>query len=304
MSEATENPEVENENDELEIEVVDDVPEDQKPRRAEDAKPNVPEDDEIENYSESVQKRIKQLKFEFHEAERQKAAAAREREEAVKYAQQVLEQNRKLQEQLQKGQSAVVEQAKGRLEVEVASARAAYKAAYEAGDADALADAQEKLIDLRGRMMQLQTYRPPQPERVADVRTPQPQPQQPQVQLSPRQRDWLSKNDWYGKDGRMTGFALGVHEELMQRGVDPDSEKYYSEVDAAMRQHFADRFSDGESEVSAPVKKAAPVVAPAARNAKTPRKVQLTATQDALRKRLGLTREQYVAQLLKEARNG
>jgi len=304
MSEATENPEVENENDELEIEVVDDVPEDQKPRRAEDAKPNVPEDDEIENYSESVQKRIKQLKFEFHEAERQKAAAAREREEAVKYAQQVLEQNRKLQEQLQKGQSAVVEQAKGRLEVEVASARAAYKAAYEAGDADALADAHEKLIDLRGRMMQLQTYRPPQPERVADVRTPQPQPQQPQVQLSPRQRDWLSKNDWYGKDGRMTGFALGVHEELMQRGVDPDSEKYYSEVDAAMRQHFADRFSDGESEVSAPVKKAAPVVAPAARNAKTPRKVQLTATQDALRKRLGLTREQYVAQLLKEARNG
>jgi hypothetical protein len=102
----------------------------------------------------------------------------------------------------------------------------------------------------------------------------------------------------------MTAFALGVHEELVYNGVDPNSEKYYYEIDAAVRSRFADKFDDGLEEVEVAPKKKASVVAPATRSSKNPRRVKLTQTQVALAKRLGISAEAYAAQLLKEQRNG
>ena len=133
--------------DGFEIEVVDDTPEEDrdKPRRAEGAEPNVPDDDEVKSYSEGVQKRIKQLKFEYHEERRAKEEAARLQDEALRYAQQVKQENDRLLKQLQEGESVLVDQAKGRVTAELDKAKAAYKAAYETGDPDALLEAQEKL---------------------------------------------------------------------------------------------------------------------------------------------------------------
>lgn len=300
----------EEDEDELEIEIVDDVPEEEKPRRAEDEEPDLPSDDDLESYSESVQKRIKKLKFEYHEAERQKQEAARLREEAINYAKQVQQENERLRQQMQKSEGTLVEQAKARVESELERAKAAYRTAYEGGDSDGVLEAQTKLNQLQNDLYRLQNYRPqPQPQPQAQPQAqpqPQPQAQQPQPrELTPRQKAWADRNDWYGKDRQMTAFALGVHEDLVYNGVEPDSEKYYAEIDRQVRSRFAEKFPDAaEEEVTPRQRKAANVVAPAQRSAKKPRKYKLTSTQAAIAKRLGLTNEQYVAQLMKDARNG
>ena len=291
--------------DAFEIEIVDDVAEDEKPRRAEAAKEeDIPDEGDLEGYSESVQKRIKKLTFEAKEAARQQAAAARERDEAATYAKSIYEQNRKLQEQLTQGQGAVVEQAKGRVESELNSAKAAYRSAYELGDADKIVDAQSKMIELQGRLSQLQNYRPA--PRAQEEPAPQPKPTaQPAVKLDDRQTKWMNDNKWYGENSEMTGFALGVHERLVRNGVDPNGETYYTQIDSAVRKRFADEFSDvGDEEVKPAPKKAASVVAPAGRSTATPRRIKLTSTQVALAKRLGLKPEQYAAQIMKDAKNG
>lgn len=300
-----ENPDADADDD-FEIEIVDDVPPEEKPRRPADAEPDIPEDDDLEGYSEQVQKRLKKLTFEAKEAARQQAEANRQREEAINYAKALAEQNKKLQEDVQKNQGYVVDQAKGRLSAELERAKVAYKNAYEAGDADALLEAQANLTRLQNDQYRWDSFKPaarPAVEPAAPAA--QPVAQQQQVRLTSNQERWLSNNDWYGKDRRMTSFALGVHEELVYNGIEPDTEKYYTEIDRELRKTFPDKFSDGEEvEVNARQKRPASVVAPAARSANTPRKIRLTSTQVAIAKRLGLTNEQYAAQVLKEQQNG
>jgi len=142
---STEDIEVQIESDdtEIELEIVDDTPEEDrnKPRRADGAEPEIPSDDEIKNYSEGVQSRINKLKYEFHEERRAKEEAQRILDESVARTNHLMEQNKKLQEQLSKGQGQLVNQAKSRIEAELAQAKAAYKMAYESGDSDALTEA-------------------------------------------------------------------------------------------------------------------------------------------------------------------
>ena len=292
-------------NDELEIEIVDDVEEDDKPRVSEKdyTGPEIPEDDEIESYSERVQKRMKKLSFEAKEAERQRQALAREREELLRVSQTFHSENEKLRQQLQQNEGTLVVQAKARLEAQLAQVKASYKEAYELGDTEKMIEAQENLTSLNNDMYRVNNYKP----RPAQQPAPQAvqQPQRPQApKLDERQERWLSDNDWYGKDRQMTAFALGVHEELVYNGVDPNSDKYYTEINSAVRKRFADKFEDDLEEVEVAPKKKANVVAPATRSSKNPQKVKLTQTQVALAKRLGLTPQQYAAQLLKEQLNG
>ena len=287
--------------DGFEIEVVDDTPEEDKgkPRRAEGADPKVPDDDEIQSYSEGVQKRIKQLKFEYHEERRAKEEAARLQEEALKYAQQVQQENQRLLKTLEDGEGVLVNQAKGRVAAELDKAKAAYKAAYETGDPDALIEAQEKLTMLQNEKIRYENYKP-QPRQ---QQAPQPQYQQPTPQPnrpSDRALQWAQRNDWFEKDSEMTGYAYGLHEKLVKSGVAPDTEEYYNQIDSAVRRVFPDRFDDVSFEETAPQRQAGNVVAPAARSGKKPRKVQLTSTQVSLAKRLGLSNEQYAAQLMKD----
>ena len=292
-------------NDELEIEIVDDVEDDDKPRVSEKdyTGPEIPEDDEIESYSERVQKRMKKLSFEAKEAERQRQALAREREELLRVTQTFHSENEKLRQQLQQNEGTLVAQAKARLEAQLAQAKASYKDAYELGDTEKMIEAQEKLTSLNNDMYRVNNYRPrpaqqPAPQAVQQTQRPQ------APKLDERQERWLSDNDWYGKDRQMTAFALGVHEELVYNGVDPNSDKYYTEINSAVRKRFADKFEDDLEEVEVAPKKKANVVAPATRSSKNPQKVKLTQTQVALAKRLGLTPQQYAAQLLKEQLNG
>jgi len=287
--------------DGFEIEVVDDTPDQDKgkPRRAEGADPKVPDDDEIQSYSEGVQKRIKQLKFEYHEERRAKEEAARLQEEALRYAQQIKTENDNLRKTLSEGENVLVNQAKGRVAAELDKAKAAYKAAYESGDPDALLEAQEKLTVLQNERIRYDNYRPqpaPQPAPQPQYQQQTPQPNRP----SDRAMKWAERNQWFEKDSEMTGYAYGLHEKLVKSGVAPDTEEYYNKIDSAVRRVFPDRFDDVSFEETAPQRQAGNVVAPAARSGKKPRKVQLTSTQVSLAKRLGLTNEQYAAQLMKD----
>jgi hypothetical protein len=286
----------------FEIEVVDDTPEPDKgkPRRAENAQPNVPDDDEVEKYSEGVQKRIKQLKFEYHEERRAKEESSRLQEEALRFAQQVKAENEQLRKTLSEGEGVLVNQAKGRVSAELDKAKTAFKVAYEAGDPDALLAAQEQLNVLQNEKVRYDNYKP-QPQRAEPA--PQPQYEAPAAQPPKPDKlamDWASRNDWFEKDPEMTGYAYGLHEKLVKSGVDPRTEEYYNELDTAVRRVFPDKFGDEIIEESAPQRQAGNVVAPAARSGKRPRKVQLTSTQVSLAKRLGLSNEQYAAQLMKE----
>ena len=294
--------ETEQEDDGFEIEVVDDTPEEDKgkPRRAEDAEPQVPSDDEVEKYSEGVQKRIKQLKFEFHEERRRKEEAARLQDEALRYAEQMQEENEQLRKTIEEGEGVLVNQAKGRVTAEIDKAKIAYKTAYESGDPDALIEAQAKLSELQVEKSRYDNYKPrPRPE-------PEPEPLYEQENIEPPRPSemgmkWAEKNTWFQNDPEMTGYAFGVHEKLIKSGVAPDTEEYYSKIDDAVRRVFPDKFDDGPIiEEPAPQRQTGNVGAPAARSGKKPRKVQLTSTQVSLAKRLGLSNEQYAAQLMKD----
>jgi len=291
--------------DDFDVEVVDDVDEKDKPRLKADHKPDLPDDDEIEKYSEGVQKRIKQLKFEFHEADRRRQESDRIREEAVAYAKKVSEQNNLLSERYSSGQKTVIDSTKARFTSEMEKAKADYRSAYEAGDTDAVIDAQQRMIKAQSDLSRAEGWQPQKvqpsamPENLArHANAPK------QAELNSDQKAWYGENKWFGQDAEMTGAAYGLHESLVRNGVDPNSKTYYAKIDEGMRRRFPEKFESGAQEVDAPPKKTANVVAPANRSTSNPRKIKLTSTQVALAKRLGLDLKVYAAQMLKDAKNG
>jgi hypothetical protein len=264
----------------------------------------LPDDDELESYSEGVKKRISKLKYEFHEERRRKEEAERIREEAIRYATQTRQEAEELRKRLSQGEGAVVSQAKARVETQLEQAKSAFKLAYEAGDADAMLNAQTKLNELSNEMYRLSNYRPA-PAQQSNPAPPTPAPSSRQVPKPPqRALDWAEKNSWFQKDEEMTGYAFGVHERLVKSGVDPNSETYYSEIDNAILSRFPEKFGESDPQVKTQTRQAGSVVAPTARSSKNPRKVVLTTTQVALAKRLGLSPQQYAAQLMKDKTNG
>jgi hypothetical protein len=311
MSMGTENQEVDLDNtDEIEVEIQDDTPEEDRgrPRKAESESesdtPAVEEDDDdadLGKHSESVQKRIKKLKFEYHEERRRKETADREREAAVQYAQQIKGENDRLRKNLNEGESVLITQAKARIASELVGAKAAYKAAYEAGDADAVLNAQEKLMKLQNESSRVDNWTPPKQQAQAA-----PVPQATHVpEPDPRAKAWVEKNSWFNEDRGMQRYAMLVHEELVENGVDSTSNSYYSRIDAAMRQRYPDRFDDAPIEVKQPHRQTGSVVAPGGRNTPVSRnKVVITSSEAAIAKRLGLSIQQYAAQKLKDINNG
>ena len=250
------------------------------------------------------------MKYEYHEERRKKEAAEREKEEAVKHAERILQENNKLRKTLDDGEAVLVEQVKGKASAMIEAAKKEYKEAYEAGDPDKITEAQIKLNQAQNEAFKVQDYKPKQ--RAQEPESKQVYTPAPAQKHEPTKEDkaWMAENDWFQKEGEeaMTGFALGVHQSLIKKGINPkiDPESYYGEIDKRMRATFPDYFNKNvveTEEVTAPPRQAGSVVAPPTRSAKKPRKVQLTSTQVNLARRLGLSNEQYAAQLLKEASN-
>ena len=276
----------------VEVEVVDDTPEEDRNRPPMKEAPADVTDEELASYSENAKKRIQHFSKGYHEERRAKEAALREREEALRLAQSVIEENKKLQSNLGQGQQALLEQAKKVVAQELEQAKRQYKEAYESGDSDKLVEAQEALTSAKIKAERVNNFKPAL-QKPKPVVQPDPEPVVPQV--DPKVNAWREANPWFGDNKRMTAMALTIHQELVDSGVDTRSDEYFNRINAEMRQVFPDAFPSEK-----PVKKAS-VVAPATRNT-APRKIVLTRTQETLAKRLGLTNEQYARAVAEEMR--
>jgi len=289
--------ETESKQPETEIEIVDDTPEVDRNRKPMAEAPAEVTDEELSKYDASVQSRIKHFSKGYHEERRAKEAAQREREEAVRLAKQVVEENKKLKGSLHEGQVALVEQAKQNVAAEMEKARAKFKQAYESGDPDALASAQEEMTSARLKSDRVANFKPtPLQDTDNSVQTNQ-QPQQ--ADMDPKLRAWTEKNPWFGPNKGMTAYAVGLHDDVVAEGYTAGSDKYYERIDAEMRERFADKFESAR-DVDAPTQRVkSNVVSPATRST-APKKVVLTKSQVDIAKRLGVPLELYAKQVIAE----
>lgn len=282
---------------EFEIEVVDDTPEEDKGRTPMKEPPAEVTDEELEQYSDSVKKRIQHFTKGYHDERRAKEAALREREEALKLAQSLIEENKKLQGSLGQGQQALLEQAKKVVASELDEAKRKLKEAHEAFDTDAIVEAQEALAAAKIKAERVNNFKPPalQPkETEVQPASRSAEPVQQAPQIDSKASAWHQANPWFGKDREMTNLALAVHENLVESGVKTTSDEYYERINARVRQVFPDAFPSEK-----PAKKS--VVAPATRST-APKKIVLTQTQVTLAKRLGVPLEVYARQVAEEMR--
>lgn len=285
--------------DDLEIEVIDDTPPKDRNRKASDP-PEEITDDELEDYSEKVRKRLQHFSKGYHDERRAKETAFREKEEALRFAHQLTEENNKLKGTVGKNQEILLDQAKRATNAELEQAKFKYKQAYESGDSDAVLEAQDALTSAKIKADRLSNFKLPPVQQTEKV------VQQQQITQAPSVDDkavrWQQDNSWFGSDDEMTSFALGLHQKLVKQGVDPRSDEYYEKINSRMRQLFPEEFSFDEPEqVEEKPRKKANVVAPATRST-APKKIVLTQTQVAIAKRLGVPLELYAQKVAEEMR--
>jgi len=284
--------------DDIAIEVVDDTPKKDRGRKP-SAPPDDLTDDELESYSDKVKKRLQHFSKGYHDQRRAAEQAAREKAELEAMASRLVEENKKLKGTVGQNQQAMLEQAKRMAKRELDEAKAKFKAAYDAGESDAVLEAQEEMTEAKLKA-----------ERVNNLKLPALQDSESAVQtesiapaVDDRATKWQQTNTWFGQDDEMTSFALGLHQKLVKQGVNPRSDEYYEKINARMRQVFPDSFEDAdddEPEETKPRRKTN-VVAPATRST-APKKIVLTQTQVALAKRLGVPLEEYAKQVAMELR--
>ena len=285
---------------EEELEVVaaeeEQQPEDVSRETSEDDAPAEQEakPDELEQYSESVQRRISKLTNRFREEERQRQAA-------IDYAEAVKKQNEELRARIDKLDQSYVGEFGNRVEADAAAAKEAYRKAYEGGDADGMFEAQQRISrialeqaryeEAKRRNEQRQEQPAPSPEPAAP---PQEQPQQP----DPKAEAWAQKNEWFGNDQTMTYAAFGIHRQLIEdEGFDPSSDEYYSELDKRVRTEFPHKFAEAKRDTGPRVASAGSTASKS--SSKGRRTVKLTPSQIAIAKRLNVPLEEY-AKYVKE----
>ena len=236
----------------------------------------------------------------FRSEERRKAESAlREREEALRVAKTLAEENRKLQADLERGQSVILEQAKKKVAAELEDAKRLYKQAYEAGDSDKLLEAQEALTTAKLQADKIASFRPnalQDQENEVKPETASTDTAQKQVNLDPKARAWYDANPWFGANKKMTAFAYAVHEELVEEGVDTSSDDYYNRINSEVKRAFPSAFP---SEKAA---KRSSVVSPATRST-APKKIVLTQSQVTIAKRLGVPLELYAKKVAEQMGN-
>ena len=251
------------------------------------------DDDELDQYSENVQKRIRKLTAARRQAEEEAAAA-------VQYIQQVQAQNEEYKKRLSTVNTGYMSEYEGRISSQEAQAKRALAEAYEAGDYDKVADAQSAIAQIAIEKERLRVQKSKSQAEVAQQQqAPQQQyqPQPRQQQRDPKLESWLGKNQWFGQDKVMTGVARTIHETLVaEEGFDPTSDEYYAEIDKRMRREMPQKFQGDKKSVQS--------VTPAGsgnRSLKSGRKkqVELNPGQVRLAERLGVPLDKYAAQVAK-----
>lgn len=284
----------------FEIEVVDDTPAKDRGKKPSQPPEDVT-DEELQNYSDKVKKRIQHFSKGFHDERRAKEQALREREALEGYARQLLAENNQLKGSVDKGHNALIESAKKQVGAELAAAKQRYREAYESGDTSAILDAQEALNAAQIRLDRVSNLKPRdtsealQTER-GSVKVPE-KASAPRPKPDARAEEWREANEWFGSDDEMTAYALGYHNKLVKDGVDPRSDEYYEKINSRMRKMFPENFDDDLDEIPEQMqkKKSTTVVAPATRST-APKKVRLTQSQVDIARRLGVSLQDYAKQ--------
>jgi len=281
---------------EVEIEVVDDTPKADRGRTASEA-PEEVTNEELENYSDKVKKRIQHFSKGYHDERRAKETAEREREELERYTKQLVDENKTLKGSVDKSHNTLVESAKQQVKTELAMAKKQYTQAYEAGQSEEMVEAQAALNSAQIRADKVENLKLREETTLqTPSNTEESRKATPTIQRDPQAIAWADNNSWFGADDEMTAFALGLHTKLTKEGTNPRSDEYYEKIDSRMRQVFPDQFDESiEDEPVEQKKKSSNVVAPATRST-SPRKVTLSQTQVALAKRLGVSLEDYAKQ--------
>ena len=249
-------------------------------------------EEELEEYSQSVKRRIDKLTRKMREAERRELAA-------IEYAKKVQEENKNLSVMSQATSKERVASDEQSLQSTEQLLKTAYTQAVSEGDAEKQMDAQQRIaqlaiekerLSLRKRKVEQQEIQKEQP--VEEPWNNQ-QQAQPQARPDPKAQDWAEDNKWFGADKAMTYTAMSFHDELLNEGFDASSEEYYTEIDRRIRKEFPHKFEDQ----SKPKQR----VASATRTTATGRRtVKLTPSQVAIAKKLGVPLEEY-AKHVKEA---
>lgn len=281
----------------FEIEIENDVPKLDRRKNMPEEKVQDLEKDDLSKYDEEVQGRLRDLKKVWHDERRAKEQAIREQNEAIEVTKRLHEENRRMRELISSGEKEYVSAVKTTAELELEKAKKEYREAYESGDTDRIIDAQEKITQGTLKLDRINNFKPPSLQKEETVVQ-----QQYQAPAKPDDRlvRWQDRNPWFGQDEEMTASALGLHEKLKRNGVVVGSDEYYKTLDQTIRKRFPEYFEEDQEAVvkEEPPKKSSTVVAPATRSTSA-KKVKLTTTQVALAKKLGLTPEQYVKEVIK-----
>lgn len=308
------------EGDELDIEIVDDTPEQDRnrPLPAPGTKSAVPSDEEIGEYTKGVQDRIKQIKWEYHNERRAKEAWERQSNAAIEYAKKVHAENERLRKLVSEGHKTLLDSTKAAAEGEISALQESLKSALETGNTALAADLQTKISRAAARA-EAQSHIAPitfEKDEGPDKAVPQQQREdRPQVRLSKAMQDWMDENPWFNENKRMTAFAFGVHEELIAKGIPVESPRYFQEINKAVRGTFSDYFeTDNENEDDdrtnrrPPAQRRRTPVAGVTRTNTSVRgnKVTLTQSELAVAKRMGIPPAAYARekQRLEQLDNG
>jgi hypothetical protein len=259
--------------------------------------------DDLDKYSKDAKDKIIKMKRVWNDERRAKEVAMREQQAAIEAARYLMADNQRMKDMLKKGAKDYKEAIGDAAKMKYKAAKKAYKAAHEAGDTEALLAAQENMLKAQRQLDEAKSFKLPLQDKDVGVQRTQQIQQVPQPDA--RVMRWQQENPWFGQDQEMTAAALGLHEKMRGEGVHIGSEEYYARLDSTMRKRFGENFSDAESQnqtaqPSADKPRARPAtnVAPATRTT-APKKVRLSQSQVAISKKLGLTPEQYVRELLK-----
>lgn len=276
---------------EFEIEIKDDTPPEDQGRAEMATPPGDVTDDELNQYSKGrARERIQQLGKGIHDERRKKEKAERELQEAVRVAQQIAEENKRLQGSLVTNHNVLIKHAQNSAASEIVEAQREYKVAYDLGDADAISKAAMKLNAAQIKADRANHFQQ------ATVQTENKSVQTQQIQTAPnvdaKTREWQERNTWFGSDKKMTAYALGLHDELVESGIPVSSDEYYKRINADVQERFPEAFAGQHASAQTSQRPKSNVVASATRST-APKKIVLTQSQVAIAKKLGVPLEVY-----------
>lgn len=286
-----------------------------------------PEEPVAEEGTEA-ERRMRTTQGRINKAVKQAKDYQRRELQALQYAKDLQSQNKNLQAQITQNQFNSANQNiqiqenytgefENRINTQADAAKRSIRTAHEAGDSEAMAEAQQMLAQAEADRSSLNQYKKEldryqqdyaawaknqeQEQAQNEQASQQTQQQQPVYsEPSDKAQDWASKNEWFGTDQVMTNVAFAIHTELQKSGVDLESDEYYSQIDARIRQELPQRFESNNARNSGSVQ----TVVSGTRTTgngrnQNNRTIELTPSEQTLARKLGVPFKEYAKQKLR-----